>query len=637
MTRGFWPALMVFAIVALALRWPQLDRRPMHGDEAVHAVKFRGLWESGVYQYDPNEYHGPMLYYATLPVVWLSCATDFADLNESTLRFVAVIFGVGLVLLLGFLRDALGGEETLCAAALTAVSPAMVFYSRYYIHELPLVFFTLLFLAGTWRYARSPRLGWALVAGTSLGLMHATKETSVIALAAMTLALIAAVIYGRWRDPAHRPFRLNLKLAHGLAALGVALVVSVALFSSFLTNPRGPLDSVRTYLPWLNRTGLEASSPFSVADIKDLPSLVAKLQRGPEPVSQFLWNQCSAESKRLLIDPNSTSQQQQSVLVEELNKILQGNSIYNTQRFAHVALRAATRVLAAQNPTGAKVLRLNRLLVEDTYPLEVARESPSPHLHPWYFYFERLFYFHHGFGPVWSEGLILGLALVGLVVALRHAQAPEPRTVWLRFVGFYTVVLTMAYSLIAYKTPWCALGFLHGMILLAGVGAIALIRLFQSRWLKLGLGAGLVLATAQLGLQAWRSSFVLYEDRRNPYVYAHAVSDVRELADRVEGLTRTQPRRHPVLIAVASPGSDYWPLPWYFRRLNQVGWYSDLTTAPDADVFVASPKFKTALDAKLGKTHRMVGFFGLRPGTFLQLFVRSDLWRDYVERAQAAH
>ena len=80
---------------ALALRLPQLDRRPMHTDESVHAIKFQGLWEKGAYAYDPNEFHGPSLYYATLPFAWLNGAANFAELREFTLRLVPVAFGLG--------------------------------------------------------------------------------------------------------------------------------------------------------------------------------------------------------------------------------------------------------------------------------------------------------------------------------------------------------------------------------------------------------------------------------------------------------------------------------------------------------------------------------------------------------------
>ena len=75
----------------------------------------------------------------------------------------------------------------------STLSPAMVYYSRYYVQEMLLVFFTFSTIACAWRYAVKPRALWAVLTGLSVGLMHATKETCVIHLAAMFLA---AVIVG---------------------------------------------------------------------------------------------------------------------------------------------------------------------------------------------------------------------------------------------------------------------------------------------------------------------------------------------------------------------------------------------------------------------------------------------------------
>src|SRR3982750_3884621 len=92
--------LLVIAAGALALRLPRLGARPMHNDEGVNAVKFNELWSSGKFGYDPNEYHGPTLYYLTLPVAWVSGAKDFAETTEVMYRILPVIFGGGLILLL---------------------------------------------------------------------------------------------------------------------------------------------------------------------------------------------------------------------------------------------------------------------------------------------------------------------------------------------------------------------------------------------------------------------------------------------------------------------------------------------------------------------------------------------------------
>ena len=99
----FVAAIILSAAIAAALRLPELDRRPMHGDEAVHAYKLETLRDTGTYQYDPYEYHGPTLYYSTLPVLWLSGLRTFGDMTETMLRVVPVLFGVGMILLLPLL------------------------------------------------------------------------------------------------------------------------------------------------------------------------------------------------------------------------------------------------------------------------------------------------------------------------------------------------------------------------------------------------------------------------------------------------------------------------------------------------------------------------------------------------------
>src|SRR6185503_2280190 len=138
---GALAALLLAVAGALALRCPHLDTRPLHHDEAVNAVKVSALWQEGRYAYDPDEYHGPTLHYATLPFLWLSGARVPGNLADAVLRLAPVVFGVGLVLLTLLLADGLGPRATAWAALFAAVSPALVFYSRYFIHEMLLVFF----------------------------------------------------------------------------------------------------------------------------------------------------------------------------------------------------------------------------------------------------------------------------------------------------------------------------------------------------------------------------------------------------------------------------------------------------------------------------------------------------------------
>ena len=500
-------AVLLASAAALALRAPKLATRPLHNDEAVNAVKVSELWQHGRYAYDPDEYHGPALHYATLPFLWLSGARNSDELDDATLRLAPVAFGVGLIFLLVLFVDGLGRLALAWAAIFTAVSPAMVFYSRYFIHEMLLVFFTALTLGAGWRYWQTRSARWAVVAGVGLALMFATKETFVISLAAMGLAGVVTA----WCavDKTHR-IRGLLALwnwKHAALALSAAFAVWLLLFSSFFTNLPGCLDSVRTYLPWLKRAG-----------------------------------------------------------------------------------------------------------------------GQSPHNHPWSFYLERLAWFHPAKGPVWSEGLILILAAVGTAVSLVGKKSPL-----LRFLALYTIILTALYSVISYKTPWCLLNFYLGLILLAGIGASAVVDFFRRRSLK-AVAVGVLLAlTLQLSWQAWRASFVYSADRRNPYVYAQTVPDLLNLVQRTEGIARVASTGFETVVKIIAPGSDYWPLPWYLRRFKHLGWYEKLPDDPFAPIVLSSSKLNARLDEKSDRKWIMAGLSELRPGKFFELYVELELWKKYVE------
>jgi uncharacterized protein (TIGR03663 family) len=507
-------------ICSVALRLPQLKQRPMHGDEAVHAFKFGELLEDGFYDYDPNEYHGPTLNYFTLIPAWAGRAQKSTDLSETTLRIVPVFFGVLLILLLLLMVDGLGRAGSVCAAVLTAISPAMVYYSRYYIQEMLLVCFTFGVIASGYRYTRSKSIKWAILAGIFLGLMNATKETCIITYGSMVLALVLTLlISGRQSGSVLNPIKA-IKPCHLIAALVAAAVVSVLFFSSFLSNPTGILDSVRTYTTYFDRAGQ--------------------------------------------------------------------NQLHN---------------------------------------------------HPWYYYLKMLLYYKYGPGPIWSEALIVILAVVGFIIAIRGKGLGGVNFHLLRFIAFYTLAMTVVYSIIPYKTPWCLLGFLHGMILLAGVGAVALINLIPNILVQVFVGELLIIGGGHLALQGYLNSYKYHSDSRNPYVYAHPTTDVFTITERVEELAKVHPDGHAMQIQVICPGGDYWPLPWYFRHFEKVWWWSEINTnVMPAPVILASASMEPKLPEYFylpppGQKNLYIPLFDtyleLRPQIELRGYVTKDLSDSY--------
>ncbi len=510
-------------LLALALRAPELNLRPMHGDEAVHAIKFGALLEAGDYQYDPFEYHGPTLNYFSLLPAWLRANGRLAEVDDATLRAVPVFFGLVLILLLLLLIDGMSWPVVLVAACFTAISPAMTFYSRYYIQEMLLVCLTFGVMVCGYRYVQQPRWHWALLTGLFMGLMHATKETFIIALVAMCVAALA--LFFMPTAPATRQQNSPRLVAwpHALAALAVAMSISALFFSSFFSHLRGIIDSILTYETYLKRAGDNG------------------------------W-----------------------------------------------------------------------------------------HLHPWYTYFKWLLYTNYENRPLWSEAFIVALAFLGAGIALRARDFKHGDPALLRFLAFYTLVMTIVYALIPYKTPWNLLGFYHGMILLAAYAAVWLMQNMRRRILQAGMATLLVLGSAQLAWQSYQSNFKYHSDGSNPYVYAHPTTAVFTIVERMREVARAHPEGRNMYVQIISPQDDYWPLPWYLRDFPNIGWWNHVDTlALAAPMILASPKVERDLIHKLyempppGERELYVPLFDdyleLRHGVELRGYITRSLWERWQE------
>ncbi len=511
MKRRPWLLVLLAVAIALLVRSVQVGLRPVHSDEAVNAVILGRLQETGRYTYDPRQFHGPTLYWFALPAVWLSGAKNYSELTATTLRLVTVVFGVGIVLLVLLLHDGLGKTAMVTAAGLLAVSPAMVFYSRYFIHEMLLVFFTGLVLGAGWRWAQTRSMVWAIVCGAGTGLMFATKETFVISFAAMCLAAMCVVRLRSQRSLAQTTPRQRGRWLHCAAALAAAALVSVTFFSSFFANLDNVPDSMRAFGFWVGHAGTQTA-----------------------------------------------------------------------------------------------------------------------HMHPWHFYLERLFLYSTRTGRVWTEGLIGVLALVGAVASLVGQRLGTVNLQLARFLTFYTTASVAIYTFIPYKTPWCMLSFLHGMALLGGIGVTVLASFVTRPLAKIVLYVALGTAAAHLCWQTWALNFRYFAARANPYAYAQTATDILRLADTIERISRIESTGSKMLIKVMAPEHDYWPLPWYLRKFESVGWWDKIPDDPFAPVMVVSANLNALFDEKTDKRWFMVGLFELRPAVFFELYVHDDLWQRYI-------
>ncbi len=256
--------LGIIVLSALGVRLVQLDARPMHTDEAVHGMFFVELLEDGVYHFNPTEYHGPTLYYFTLPLAWIMGQRNAADVSEHSLRLLPVLAGVSMLLLLALWRPLLGPQTVCWAALFTAISPIHLYFSRYFIHETLLVLFFFAFLTCAMRYWLSTRMRWALAAGACVGLAHATKITSILMFASISAAWLLVTFYTQLQEKRtlvglYKAMPWKALLYAGLVASGVSLL----FYSSFFTNLRGVWESITTYSYFADRaTGQGHEKPW---------------------------------------------------------------------------------------------------------------------------------------------------------------------------------------------------------------------------------------------------------------------------------------------------------------------------------------------------------------------------------------
>ena len=263
-------------VVGAFLRLFHLALVPLHHDEGVNGNFLVSLVRNGTYTYDPNNYHGPTLYYFSALIPWLGMlirGTTWRDwaLNDWTIRGITVAFGVATIWLVLLLRKRLGTIGALSAAALIAISPGAVYLSRYFIHESLFVFFMLGIVVAAVKYYDSGAGVYLILAAISAALITATKETWIINGPVLLIALITTGLYfwlrgrlgtakaensAREDQPFLDRFGGPISVATvALVAFTVFIVVNVLFYSSFFNNyPKGVNDALQTLALWRKRT-----------------------------------------------------------------------------------------------------------------------------------------------------------------------------------------------------------------------------------------------------------------------------------------------------------------------------------------------------------------------------------------------
>ncbi len=232
--------VMLVIVAACMTRLTGLAWRPLHHDEGVNYWFAQQIIDTGRYAYDPANYHGPTFFFA------LAGSFLVFGVSEFSLRLPAAVAGIALVLTpLMFLRRQ--ASWALSAALLLLLSPSVAYFSRYAIHESLLagLSLTAVLLLSVILDQQAARYLPFLAA--VLALLLATKETAVIVVAALGVIGLAH------RRRLAAALRQSGGRAMALVAVAVFVGVYAMFFTSFFTHPRGLVDSLLAFSPWISR------------------------------------------------------------------------------------------------------------------------------------------------------------------------------------------------------------------------------------------------------------------------------------------------------------------------------------------------------------------------------------------------
>jgi uncharacterized protein (TIGR03663 family) len=188
-------------------------------------------------------------------------------------------------------------------------------------------------------------------------------------------------------------------------------------------------------------------------------------------------------------------------------------------------------------------------------------------------------------------------ALLGLAGSLFVWVPGTPRLI--RFFGIVGAGTLAAYSLVRYKTPWCAISIIWPLYFVLGHWAARLRA--QSGTLLLALClAPLVLASAALSA---RLNFFRFTDEKEPYVYVQTYRDIDRLLGPLMQVVGRDPTQYHMTGRIIL--ESYYPIPWLLGDFTRIGYYDfeEVADPADAGFLLIDGERWRFLEKKLGQSY----------------------------------
>ena len=239
--------------IAIVLRCWLIEIKPPHFDEGINGWFADQMTATGYYRYDPTNYHGPLHFYA----VFLS-QTLFGR-EVWALRLPAILASVLCVVAMLRFREFFGTGVARLAALAMAVSPGLVFYGRYSIHESWQVLFSILFLhglLGLWQNGNRRDFFTLIAAVTGMIL---TKETYLVHLGCFALAAFVLSVWHRLVSsrPSYTIAPQKWRQDDVILGIGLAVLIIIFFYSGTFRDFGALRGLYQTFTVWV-KTGIDS-------------------------------------------------------------------------------------------------------------------------------------------------------------------------------------------------------------------------------------------------------------------------------------------------------------------------------------------------------------------------------------------
>ncbi|MCY4624579.1 MAG: TIGR03663 family protein [Chloroflexi bacterium] len=585
---------IALALVALAMRVWELGDRAMHHDESLHALYSWYITEGRGYEHNPL-LHGPLQYHVNALVFFL-----FGD-NDATARIAYALVGTGLVALPWLLRDWLGRTGAMCAAVLLALSPTMLYFSRFARNDILMAALTLGLVIVVWRYMRDRQPVYLYLAAAILALAFSAKETIYITLFAMG-AFLAFLSIGDLKGVVLGRLRIS-EISAPAAMLLVLFTLSLPMAAAASSVVQGPLGIVLLNDdPGAGRVGmpLEGGNYVAAALTAVLFAVSAALGIAWDWRRWLLCAGIFGLIYVLLFTSFFTSPFGAVTGVwQSLGYWLAQQDVGRGSQpwYYYFVIGSNYEFLAAAAAIGGAVWAFVRGGV--LAPLDAVWNTPlrehnrdafaSPQLFAVFLIFWGVVNFIlftlaaekmpwllvHVMLPA---ALLAGLAL-GRLVALMPWRRAVRENAWLA-LPLTPLALLLAYRVLFYESP--AVIDLQAFLRIWGIllllfGAIAGVLYFAMRLgTRQGLGlAGLALAVVLLALgvrAGWTASYHNGDTPTEMLVYTMSSPDIVNVLRDVKRLSEQSGRGEAIPISIDGHSGFAWPWAWYFRDYEAVGY-----------------------------------------------------------------